>query len=572
MNQSMRSTHSTVALGRSFILSCVVALSAGLAAAQRQDSTVAPPPPPPPEPVTVAPAPLDPKLPTLFILGDSTAASNSGGAVGWGVPFPSYFDLTKINVANRARGGRSSRTFVTEGLLDKTVAEMKAGDFVLIQFGHNDGGAINEEPPGSKAPLRARGSLPGLGEETKEIDNVVTKKHEVVHSYGWYIRKMINDARAKGARPIVLSLTVRNLWTDGKVERGPGEYGRWSAEIARTEGVAFIDVTTIIADQYEKMGAETVKKLFPRDHTHTNADGAELNAASVVAGLKALGNHPLDRFMAAKGLEVQTAAAATAKAPDFIAWLKLPEPANPKLPTLFLIGDSTVRNGRGDGVNGQWGWGEPVVAYFDRTRINVVNRAVGGLSSRTYLTLGHWERVLAMLKPGDFVMMQFGHNDNGPLNDTSRARGTLKGVGDEAEAIDNLMTHQHEVVHSYGWYLRKFIADTRAKGATPIVCSLVPRKTWQDGKIVRSKESYAGWAEQVAKAERAPFVDLNEIIARRYDALGQEKVEPLFADPHTHTSAAGAELNAQSVIAGLKGLKDDPLATFFSAKAAEVRE
>jgi hypothetical protein len=54
-------------------------------------------------------------------------------------------------------------------------------------------------------------------------------------------------------------------------------------------------------------------------------------------------------------------------------------PANPNLPTLFLIGDSTVRNGQGDGANGQWGWGEPLVGYFDTAKINVVNRALGGL-------------------------------------------------------------------------------------------------------------------------------------------------------------------------------------------------
>jgi lysophospholipase L1-like esterase len=301
-----------------------------------------PPPPAPPE-RAVAPVALDPKLPTLFVVGDSTAASNDGVAVGWAVPLPAYFDQAKLNVANRARGGRSSRTFLTEGLWEKVLADLKPGDFVLIQFGHNDGGAINEEPPGSKSPLRARGSLPGVGDESREIDNVVTKQHEVVHTFGWYMRKFINEARAKGATPIVLSLTVRNIWKDEKVERGPGEYGKWSAEIARAERAAFVDVTAIIADQYEKMGEETVKKFFPRDHTHTSADGAELNAASVVAGLKALASHPLDRFMAAKGLEVPTAASGTARPEDFLAWLHLPEPANPKLPTLFLIGDSTVR-------------------------------------------------------------------------------------------------------------------------------------------------------------------------------------------------------------------------------------
>ena len=229
-----------------------------------------------------------------------------------------------------------------------------------------------------------------------------------------------------------------------------------------------------------------------------------------------------------------------------------------------------MRNGRGDGANGQWGWGEPVVDFFDAAKINVVNRAVGGLSSRTYLTQGHWDRVLEMLKPGDFVMMQFGHNDGGPLDDPARARGAIDGIGDETKEIDNPITKKHEVVHTYGWYLKKFIADARAKGATPIMCTLIPRKIWTDGKTARNRVDYAGWAAGVAEAEKVPLVDLNEIIARRYDALGPEKVEPLFADPHTHTSRAGAELNAECVIAGLKGLEANPLAQFFSEKAKGV--
>lgn len=244
----------------------------------------------------------------------------------------------------------------------------------------------------------------------------------------------------------------------------------------------------------------------------------------------------------------------------------LPEPANPKLPTLFLIGDSTVRNGQGDGANGQWGWGEPLIDYFDASKINVVNRAVGGLSSRTYLTGGHWDKVLALLKPGDFVIMQFGHNDNGAINDDSRARGTIKGTGEETEEIDNLLTKQHEIVHSYGWYLRKFISDAKAKGAIPIVCSPIPRKTWKDQKIVRSNEDYGKWAKEVANSEKVGFIDLNNLIADQYDRLGEEKVEPLFADPHTHTSRAGAELNAAAVIKGLNELKSPNLTRFYSAK------
>src|SRR3989475_11039745 len=143
---------------------------------------------------------INANLPTLFVVGDSTANNNANGARGWGDPFISYFDGHKINVLNRARGGRSSRTFITEGRWEKVLSEMKRGDFVLIQFGHNDAGAINDA-------TRARGSLPGTGEETQEIDNLLTKKHEAVHTYGWSMRQMIADTNAKDATPIVLSLT-----------------------------------------------------------------------------------------------------------------------------------------------------------------------------------------------------------------------------------------------------------------------------------------------------------------------------------------------------------------------------
>lgn len=249
--------------------------------------------------------------------------------------------------------------------------------------------------------------------------------------------------------------------------------------------------------------------------------------------------------------------------------LASPSEAAPR-PTLFLIGDSTVRNGedngQGKGPAGQWGWGHEIGRYFDAAKIRVVNAAIGGRSSRTYYTDGHWARVLAELRPGDFVMMQFGHNDGGPINDNYRARGTIKGIGDQSEAIDNLLTHRHEIVHTYGWYLRRYIAEARAKGATPIVCSPIPRKIWDpDGRIHRDRAGYAGWAEAVARAEHAPFVDLNSIIAAKYDALGRDATMRLFPpNEHTHTNLAGARLNARCVVEGLRALPDDPLAPYFA--------
>jgi lysophospholipase L1-like esterase len=96
-------------------------------------------------------------------------------------------------------------------------------------------------------------------------------------------------------------------------------------------------------------------------------------------------------------------------------------------PTLFLVGDSTVKVG----TTGQVGWGERIADYFDPARIAVVNDARGGRSSRTFLTEGLWDRVLTDVRQGDFVVMQFGHNDGSALFDTNPPRGSIKGTGEE---------------------------------------------------------------------------------------------------------------------------------------------
>lgn len=245
-------------------------------------------------------------------------------------------------------------------------------------------------------------------------------------------------------------------------------------------------------------------------------------------------------------------------------------PAQPpsNLPTLFIIGDSTVKNGSGTGAGGLWGWGDPIGEFFDKTKINVKNKALGGRSSRTYQTEGLWDKVLAEMKPGDFVLMQFGHNDGGSLNTGTRPRASLKGVGPESQEVVMEGTGKKEVVHTYGWYMRKYITDAKAKGATPIVLSPVPRNMWKDGKVVRSTD-YGKWAADAAKAGDAAFVDLNGIIADKYDPLGPEKVlaEYFTAADHTHTSVAGAKLNAACVIEGLQGLQDCALCQFIIKKS-----
>lgn len=217
-------------------------------------------------------------------------------------------------------------------------------------------------------------------------------------------------------------------------------------------------------------------------------------------------------------------------------------------PTLFIIGDSTVRNQ----TSGQQGWGDPLVARFDPAKIDVINRAIGGRSSRTFLTEGRWDAVMANLKKGDFVLMQFGHNDGGKLND-DRCRASIKGIGEDTEDIVRKTDGEDETVHSYGWYLRRYITDVQSKGATAMVASPIPRNIWKDGKIARSSGSYCDWAKSSAEAYGADFIPFHHLLADRYDDLGVEETSLLFAGTdHTHTTPAGAEFNAAVMAKSLR--------------------
>lgn len=242
------------------------------------------------------PMPADPKLPTLWIVGDSTANNNANGGLGWGTPIGKYFDKSKINVVNRARGGRSSRSFQVEGLWDAVISAVKPGDFMILQMGHNDGGDINN--------ANGRPSLPGIGDDSKEITKA-NGATETVHTYGWYMRKYIADAKAKNVKIIVASSVPhwqREAVTEGAVETRFAQVG-WAEEVAKAEKVPFMHVNKIVLSHYVGLTPdEVLTKYFtpPGDRTHTNPAGADLNAKSVVEGIKLQKELELNQYLAAE--------------------------------------------------------------------------------------------------------------------------------------------------------------------------------------------------------------------------------------------------------------------------------
>lgn len=227
-------------------------------------------------------------------------------------------------------------------------------------------------------------------------------------------------------------------------------------------------------------------------------------------------------------------------------------------PVLFLIGNSTMRNGTlGNGNNGQWGWGYFAHKYFDDKKITVENQALGGMSSRTFYTR-LWEPIRQAIKPGDWVIISIGHNDNGPY-DSGRARASIPGTGNDTLNVTIKETGVKETVYTYGGYMRKYINDVRSMGGHPILMSLTPRDAYDDnGKIVRTK--HTEWLKTVAKEENVPFVDLCERSASKLDKYGRWKEQYHFFTDHIHTSKFGAEMNARSAAEVIAESTDPQLA------------
>ena len=221
-------------------------------------------------------------------------------------------------------------------------------------------------------------------------------------------------------------------------------------------------------------------------------------------------------------------------------------------PVVFLIGDSTVKCGQGKGENNMWGWGSFFADHFDADNITVENWALGGRSSRTYMTEGLWSKVLAGIKPNDFVIIDFGHNDGGPIN-TGRARASLRGTGDESETVIMERHGGPETVYTFGHYLRTYIRQAKAKGANVIVTSHTPANRWTEDRVNRCDQTYGKWSREVAEAEGVPFIDLNEIIAQKYENIGKDSTSTLFVDG-VHNTKEGALINAECVVEGIKNL------------------
>jgi lysophospholipase L1-like esterase len=495
----------------------------------------------------------------IILVGDSTMAVRSG----WGPGFCTDV-VEQVTCINMAKGGRSSGSYRAEGSWEKVLEEIKHNSdfkatYVLIQFGHND-------QPGK----------PG-------------RSTDLATEFPVNMQRYVQDVIANGAKPVLITPLTRRWFKDGKVRNDLEPWALATKKVAAEMGVPLLDLNADSVAAIQQMGPVEANTLAMAPPPPVVAESAasgnsvpapkpqrrETAAPATNSVAETSANNAAERkgpaaptfdytHLGAKGSALfgRMIADELAKAvPDLRPYIKMASattapdstPAtNVTLhPALFLVGDSIMQTGTGNGEHGRWGWGSEIIALFDPAKIHVYNEAHGGRSSRGYIEEGLWGKILERMQPGDFVIVQFGHNDSANSQNYPD-RTTITGGGDET--IQCGVGSSKKVIHTYGWYLRQYVADTKAKGAIPIICSPVPRNTWSDGKIKRDFDGYAQWAADAAETTGAFFIDLNSIVANRYDSLGEKKAAALFAD-HQHTTKAGARLNAEAVVEGLNQLK-----------------
>ncbi|PNS15581.1 hypothetical protein CAC42_840 [Sphaceloma murrayae] len=227
--------------------------------------------------------------PSVYLVGDSTMAKNGGGA-GWSDGWGQYLGYSlSLPVVNRAVAGRSARSYTREGRFTELNNLVKSGDYVIIELGHNDGGS-----PNSASGDNGRSDCPGTGAETcKTTYNGVA---ETVLTFNAYIQNAAKALQAKGVNVILSSQTPNNPVETGKFSYTPARFVAAMKLAATNVKTMYIDHGNYTAQAYKRRTVAQVNAFFPKEHTHTSPQGADVVAKAFVKGLSC-STSPLKGFI-----------------------------------------------------------------------------------------------------------------------------------------------------------------------------------------------------------------------------------------------------------------------------------
>ncbi|KAE8354720.1 SGNH hydrolase-type esterase domain-containing protein [Aspergillus coremiiformis] len=207
--------------------------------------------------------------------------------------------------------------------------------------------------------------------------------------------------------------------------------------------------------------------------------------------------------------------------------------------TLYLAGDSTMA-ARGGG-SGTDGWGQ----YVHDVSVTVSNHAMGGRSARSYTREGRFDAIANVLQPGDYVVIELGHNDGGSLR-TDNGRTNCPGTG--AERCQVTYGGQAETILTFPAYLENAARNFVSKGAKVLISSQTPNNVWESGAYAYSPARFVDYARLAAQNAGVDYVDHGAYVAARYQALGAQTVNSYYPNDHTHTSPEGARVVADAFL------------------------
>lgn len=442
----------------------------------------------------------------VHLAGDSILcdyAPNYAPQQGWGQPL-SAWAMEGVKVHNHAKGGHALKTFRADGHWDKLLEGLKEGDYVVLAFGHND---ANKSRPERYANHRGE--------------------------FGELLKAHIAEVRARGAHPILTTPTPRWAFTDDRTGLYNGTAYAYSDAVRATgkeTDTPVVDLNGIGARELIAQGPDATRAFYmvatgKNDNLHLTKVGAAAYARWFV---EALGEQasPMAALFAVPppGSEpLPEAADAT------------PAPAAKTGPRLWLVGDSTMSRYHAPQAP-QQGWGHALSALV-RDGVAVENHAIGGRSAKSFREEGRWERLLGQVSEGDFVLIQFGHND------ANQRR---------PERFSNAW-------EEFPQRLTAFAEDIRAKQATPVLVTTTVGWLYRenDTQINNGTIRYVEAMRKVGETSGIAVIDLNAAAIKHMLDLGPEKTKPYYmisvdGKDYLHLTDEGAKAYAAWFVEAVK--------------------
>ncbi len=451
----------------------------------------------------------------ICLVGDSTVKSyGSDNTIGgWGEYLQYYFDSDHVKIINKAEGGRSTRSFLNQGRLKDAVKDLGEGDYLFIQFGHNDARTDENAFLEHSVPLGtpdANGIYPtNAGVKSKTPQGIYDfykdmPYEETFYSYEsggtfkWFLKQYVDEARKVGATPVLITPVARVFFdSNGKITPHHGEndgYVKAVLQLADEMDVACVDMFEITKTMYENYGVrvtqglQNIKSDGTMDITHYNKFGSNIVTSKLVEALRQAGIYACVYSKASDK--------AVSKTEDL------------KTAFVYVAGGSNcvVENNADDYVIKKDGWVPYIEKYF-ADQITVLNMAQEGKSSKSYVDTDQYKAIFANISEGDYLLIQFGPDD---IDENNKANYTNP-TGDK------------DTEGSFQYYLYNYyIKPALDKKAIPIIISPCAVAEFDSNGVSNVYSEYIEAIKTVATESGAYYINLNDVLAEKYNSLGED--------------------------------------------------